>query len=340
MNSLRTVLVTSRIHPDVRALLASRFEVIANDRSEPWTRAEFVARVRAADAILAFMMDTIDDAVLAEARALRIVAGALKGYDNFDAAACTRRGVWLTIVSERLTAPTAELALGLAIGLLRKIAAGDRLVRTGSFAGWRPILYGATLTEAVVGIVGMGAVGRCIAQRLSGFETTTLYHDVVPLAADEEARLRCRAVPFEDLLARSDVVILALPLTPATRRLVDAARLALFKPGACLINIARGSLVSEQSVADALEAGTLAGYAADVFELEDWALGSRARAIDPRLLNLPDRTLFTPHLGSAVAPVRRAIELEAALSIIDLAEGRVPRGAVNRPSPLEHVRPS
>ncbi len=333
MNSsaIRTVLVTSMIHPDVRALLASRFEVVANDKPEPWTRAEFIARATTADAILAFMTDQIDDAVLAETPALKIIAGALKGYDNFDVAACSRRGVWLTIVSEHLTAPTAELALGLAIGLVRKIAAGDRRVRAGSFAGWRPILYGTTLTGAVVGIAGMGVVGRGIAQRLCGFETTTLYYDVAPLPVEEEARLRCRAVSFEDLLGRSDIVILALPLTPATRRLIDASRLALFKPCACLVNIARGSLVCEQAVADALEAGALAGYAADVFELEDWALESRARAIDPRLLRLSERTLFTPHLGSAVAPVRRAIELEAALSIVDLAEGRVPRGAVNRP---------
>jgi phosphonate dehydrogenase len=145
---IRTVVITSVVHPEVRDLLASRFDVIANDRAEPWTHAEFVAHARTANAILAFMIDEIDDGVLTQAAGLRIIAGALKGYDNFDVAACRRRGVWLTVVSERLTAPTAELAIGLAIGLLRKIASGDRLVRTGTFAGWRPILYGRTLTNA------------------------------------------------------------------------------------------------------------------------------------------------------------------------------------------------
>jgi phosphonate dehydrogenase len=331
-SAIRTVVVTSVIHPHVRALLAERFEVIANDRPEPWPRAEFIARARTANAILAFMLDEIDEEVLAAAPGLKIVAGALKGYDNFDVAACSRRGVWLTIVTKALTAPTAELAIGLAIGLIRKIASGDRLVRAGSFAGWRPILYGATLTGAVVGIIGMGAVGRAIAQRLVGFETTTLYYDVAPLAAGEEARLACRFEPLDDLVARSDLVILALPLTPATRHLIDERRLAMSRPKGFLVNIARGSLVCERAVAAALAAGTLAGYAADVFELEDWALANRPREIEPRLLQLPDRTLFTPHLGSAVAPVRQAIECEAAFAIIDVADGRVPRGAVNWPA--------
>jgi len=315
----------------VRALLGARFKVIANGGPDSWTRAELVARARDADAILAFMADEIDDAILAQAPGLRIVAGALKGYDNFDVGACTRRGVWLTIVTHSLTAPTAELAIGLAIGLIRKIASGDRLVRSGAFAGWRPILYGATLTGAVVGIVGMGAVGQAIAQRLTGFETTTIYHDVAQLAAAEERRLACRFAPLDDLLARSDLVMLALPLTPTTQHLIDAVRLSAFRPGAFLVNIARGSLVCEHAVAAALEAGRLAGYSADVFELEDWAIADRPREIDPRLLQSSERTLFTPHLGSAVAPVREAIEREAALAIIDAADGRVPRGAVNRP---------
>ena len=331
-SQIRTVLVTGRVHDDVRALLASRFRLICNDRLEPWPRDEIIARLQSADAMLAFMTDEIDAELLAAAPNLQIVACALKGYDNFDVDACTRRGVWLAIVPHHLTAPSAELAIGLAIGLVRKVASGDRLIWTKSFSGWRPILYGDTLSGATIGIAGMGAVGRAIAQRLLGFEATILYNDVTPLAVTEERRLGCTFAPLDTMLSRSDVVMLALPLTEATRHLINATRLAAFKRGAYLVNVARGSLVCERDVAEALATGTLAGYAADVFEIEDWAIPDRPREINPVLIECADVTLFTPHLGSAVAEVRRAIELEAALNIIELAEGGTPRGAINRPA--------
>lgn len=332
---IRTVLITGMVHDDTRNLLASRFDLICNDRPEPWTRQEISTRLRSADAMLAFMTDTIDAELLDAAPNLRIVAGALKGFDNFDVEACTRCGVWLAIVPNHLTAPSAELAVGLAIGLVRKVAAGDRLIRTGHFSGWRPILYGGTLTGATIGIAGMGLVGRAIAQRLSGFDATILYTDATPLTVTEERRLGCTFAPLDAMVSRSDIVMLALPLTPTTHHLIDTSRLATFKRGACLVNIARGSLVCERDVAEALRAGTLGGYAADVFELEDWAIPDRPREIDPALLSLTDLTLFTPHLGSAVADVRRAIELEAALNIIEFADGRTPRGAINRPATRE-----
>jgi phosphonate dehydrogenase len=322
------VVVTGWVHSEVVEFLAAGFAVDANPERTPWPRAELLARARDADALLAFMTDHVDADFLARCPRLRIVAGALKGYDNFDAAACTARGVWLTVVPDLLTEPTAELTVGLMIALARNLVAGDRLVRGGGFAGWRPILYGTGLKGAVVGIVGMGAVGCAVAERLRGFGPHLVYSD--PRDVTAAAALGAERVPLATLLAAGDFVVLALPLAADTAQLIDRAALQRMKPGALLINPARGSLVDEAAVAQALAAGRLAGYAADVFAMEDWARPDRPAEVLPALRESP-RTVLTPHLGSAVDAVRREIALEAARSIIDCFAGRTPRGAVNRP---------
>jgi len=162
------VVVTHWVHEAVLDALGRHADVIANQTRETLPPDEVRARCRDAAGMVAFMPDTVDAAFLVACPDLRVVACALKGFDNFDIDACTRRGVWITAVPDLLTSPTAELAVGLLIGLARRIADGDRLVRGGGFAGWRPVLYCAGLDGATVGIVGMGRVGRAIARRLAG----------------------------------------------------------------------------------------------------------------------------------------------------------------------------
>ena len=331
------VVLSSWVHPEVIALLASAVEIVPHQEREALPADELRRRCRDAQGLMAFMPDRVDEAFLRACPELKVIACALKGYDNFDAAACERQGVWLTIVPDRLTLPTAELAIGLMIGLARNILPGDRLVRSGRFRGWRPVLYGRGLDGSTVGLIGLGAVGKAVARRLMGFEATLLYTDRAPLAPHEEEALRLRHVSRDELLRQSDFVLLGLPLTSETLGLVDARFLADLKRGAFLINIARGSLVDEVAIAEALEDGTLGGYAADVFAFEDWAIEARPTGVHEHLLRASDRTLFTPHLGSAVDDVRRDIALEAASSLIEALQGRVPTGAVNRPSPARGV---
>jgi phosphonate dehydrogenase len=307
--ALPRLLVTQPVHARVLARLREFAEVEMNPGPDPWPMAALRARAAQADAMLAFMTDHVDEAFLEACPRLRMIACALKGADNFDLAACQRRGVAVSVVPDLLTAPTAELAVGLLIGLGRHVLAGDALVRSGGFAGWRPILYGAGLEGAAVGVVGFGRVGQAIAARLSGFGCRLLGHDPAAPPPPGVAPL-----PLEELLSVVDALVLALPLMPGTRHLLDARRLAALPPHALVVNIARGSLVDEAAVAAALEAGRLGGYAADVFEMEDWALDDRPREISARLRAHP-RTLFTPHLGSAVARVREAIETAAAESL-------------------------
>jgi phosphonate dehydrogenase len=215
--------------------------------------------------------------------------------------------------------------VGLAIGLGRMIRDGDALVRSTNFEGWRPVLYGTGFNRSTVTIVGMGAVGRAIAQRLQGFGCKILGVD-----SKTEMPPSVTGADLSSAWAASDFVILAEPLTPETHHLIDRSTLAKMKPGALLINIGRGSVVDETAVVAALESGALGGYAADVFEMEDWALADRPDEIHPGLRKHP-RTLFTPHLGSAVQRVRLAIELRAASNIADVLEGRRPRDAINEP---------
>jgi phosphonate dehydrogenase len=325
------VVLTHWAHPPVLDLLAKACTVVPNATRETLPREELRQRARDADALMTFMPDRIDEEFLRACPRLKVIGCALKGYDNYDIDACTRHGVWITNVPDLLTVPTAELTLGLLLAVTRHLLEGDRFVRSGHFNGWRPALYGTGLAGRTLGIIGMGAVGQALAQRLQGFEMQLLYTDPRALTPEREAAWQLTRVPLAALLARSDFVVPMVPYRPETHHLIDGRALAQMQDGAYLINACRGSVVDEIAIVEALNAGKLAGYAADVFEMEEWARADRPRVIDARLLRDTSGTVFTPHLGSAVEEVRLAIELEAAHNILQALAGEVPVGALNRP---------
>jgi phosphonate dehydrogenase len=334
----RGVVITHWVHSEVIAFLSQRCEVIQNTTRETLPREEILKRAGDAHAIMVFMPDLVDEDFLFNCPKLKIIACALKGYDNFDVDACTRRGIWVSIVPDLLTTPTAELAIGLLIGLTRRMLEGDSFVRSGKFNGWRPELYGAGLAGRTLGIIGMGAVGQAIARRLVGYEMNVIYSDPIPLAKEKEDAVGLTRVSLTDLLAYSDFVVPLLPLNPETMHLINTTTISQMKPGSFLINACRGSVVNEQDVADALASGHLAGYAADVFEMEDWARTNRPHHIPQELLDNGKQTFFTPHLGSAVDNVRREIAMEAALNILQALNGKMPQGAINQPTgPAGHL---
>ncbi len=328
-NMLPKLVITHRVHDEILQLLAPHCELVTNQTDSTLTREEILRRCRDAQAMMAFMPDRVDADFLQACPELRVVGCALKGFDNFDVDACTARGVWLTFVPDLLTVPTAELAIGLAVGLGRHLRAADAFVRSGEFQGWQPQFYGTGLDNATVGILGMGAIGLAMAERLQGWGATLQYHEAKALDTQTEQRLGLRQVACSELFASSDFILLALPLNADTQHLVNAELLALVRPGALLVNPCRGSVVDEAAVLAALERGQLGGYAADVFEMEDWARADRPRLIDPALLAHPN-TLFTPHIGSAVRAVRLEIERCAAQNIIQVLAGARPINAANR----------
>lgn len=321
-------MITNWVHDMVICRLRDcHFRVMANRRREPWPRNRWLHNLSAADAVIAFMPDHIDDEVLRHCKQLKIIAGALKGYDNIDVEACARRGIMVTHSQRSLTAAVAELTVGLLIGISRNLLIGDRLVRAKRFHGWRPQLYGVGLAGSTVGFIGMGEIGQATVARLRAFDCRFVYFDVQRLPEPAERELRVKYLPLRELAAVCDFVILAIPLMPDTLHLVNSEFLALMKPSAYLINPARGSLVDEAAVARAIRDGKLGGYAADVFEFEDLARRDRPAGVVPALLKT-ERAILSPHLGSAIDSVRCAVAMDAADNIVHFFTGGTLSGVV------------
>jgi phosphonate dehydrogenase len=329
MSSRPKVVVTHRVHNQVKQVLAGQCEVVANDGAESWPPSKLIELARDAQALMAFMPDRIDGPFVAACPQLRVIAAALKGHDKIDVAACTSRGIWVTAVPDLLSAPTAELALALILGITRNVLPGDRLIRNGSFQGWRPVLYGGGLLGKTVGVMGMGKVGQAFARLLAGFNARIIYFDPVRMSPVQEAFFGLSRTGFDEVVAQSDILVLMLPLSASTLHLFDSQTIAKMKPGAYLVNVGRGSVVDENAVSLALEQGRLAGYAADVFEVEDHSRPDRPEAVHPGLLANADRTLLTPHLGTALDSTRLEIELSAARSILQALRGEHPADAIN-----------
>lgn len=319
----KKIVVTQPIHAEVLYRLQSVGDVVMNPGPEPWSQAELYQHLIEAEAMMAFMPDRVDAEVLRHAPWLKTIACALKGYDNFDLQACDDAGVVVSFVPDLLTEPTAELAIGLAIAAARNVRQGDGLVRAGLYEGWRPILYGTGLHQSVVAVVGLGAVGRAIVDRLQGFGCARIL-GVDPVNFD--ARVVLADLPTA--MAQADYLILAVPLTEDSRHLINDETLVDAKPGQILINIGRGSVVDEAAVVRALQKGRLGAYAADVYEMEDWLLADRPQYVHPALL-VSEKTVLTPHIGSAVARVRLAIEHRAADNLIQVLAGQMPADVVS-----------
>ncbi len=272
-----------------------------------------------AEALCYFVPDVIDAALMDRLPGVRVLAGFGKGYDNVDLAAATARKLWVTNVPDALTDGTADLAWALILNVTRGVSAGERFVRSGAFTGWSTgVRLGTALTGKTLGIVGYGAVGRAIARRAEGFGMRVVYSDT------------SSGIALDELLGTADIVALAVPLTDATRYLIGAKQLARMRRTAFLVNIARGSIVNEADVADALARGAIAGYAADVFELEDRQYDDRRRTIDARLLE-SERTVLTPHIGTATPEDRARLAMVQAQAVLDAIAGRRPATAVNGP---------
>lgn len=309
----------------MRERLAVSAVVEENTGTQPWPEEVLAARLRDATAMMGFMTDRVDGRLLRRAPHLRVVACALKGYDSVDVEACTGSGVWVSIVPDLLTEPTAELAMGLAIALGRHMRAGDAIVRQGNHRGWRAQLYGEGMHGSVAGVVGLGRVGRAIVERLRGFGCARI------VGVDPGSQVPGVAnVALAEAMAAANFLFLAVPLNPATHHLIGHETLRGARPGQLVVNVGRGSVADEEAIADALACGRLGGYAADVFACEDWAVTDRPRAVPQRLLDSA-RTVFTPHLGSAVGRVRLAIEHRAADNILAALRGERPPDAINEP---------
>jgi glyoxylate reductase len=269
-----------------------------------------------ADALVCLLLDQIDEALLERAPKLRVVANCAVGVDNIDLGAATAAGIAVTNTPDVLTEATAELAFALMLAAARRIGEGERLVRSGTWQGWAlDQLLGTQLHGKTLGIIGFGRIGQAMARRALGFGMTVIYaspHDGPPELG--------RRVPVDELFRAADVISLHCPLTAETAHVVDARRLALAKPGAILVNTARGGCVDETALIDALATGKLAGAGLDVYASEP--------KIDPRLVASP-RLVLAPHIGSATTETRTAMAQLCADAVIAVLSGRRPPNVVN-----------
>jgi lactate dehydrogenase-like 2-hydroxyacid dehydrogenase len=291
-----------RLPAPIEAKLRERYDVDLNATDETYPLDRLIDAARHFDALVPTVVDDVPSQVFAaQPLRARIIANFGVGFDRIDLAAARAHDVVVTNTPGVLTEDTADLAMMLILAAARRASEGERQLRAGQWAGWRPThMLGTRVNGATLGIVGFGRIGAAVARRAyRGFGMRVLF--VNPSAPDaaavEDARAE-RCASLDELLAASDVLSLHAPAREGTRRMIDGGRLAAMRPGAILVNTARGDLVDESALADALERGTLAAAGLDVFEREP--------AVSQRLLAL-DNVVLLPHLGSATTASRVAM---------------------------------
>jgi glyoxylate reductase len=285
----------------------------------------FRLEIADADALISLLTVRVDADLIAAAPRLRIVANYAVGVDNVDRAAAAARGIAVTHTPGVLTDATADATMTLLLALFRRLIEGDRLVRAGGFSGWRPdLLLGRDPKGKTLGIVGPGRIGKAVARRARAFGMAVIAFGRSPRDPDDPDDPP--RVSFEELLRRSDAVSLHVPLGPDTRHLMDAAAFARMKPDAVLINTARGAIVDEMALCRALDSGTIAGAALDVFENEP--------AIAPALLD-DDRVVLLPHAASATLETRSEMARMVCEDVRRVLSGESPRW----PVPVERSAP-
>ncbi|MGO9753682.1 MAG: 2-hydroxyacid dehydrogenase [Solirubrobacteraceae bacterium] len=316
------ITVTRRIPEPGLELLRELGEVWVSPHDRALEEAELHAAVAGADAVLTLLHDRVDDRFLqAAGPQLKLVANVAVGYDNIDTAAATRRGVLVTNSPGVLTDATADLAMALILMVSRRLAEGERLIRARTPWRWHMfMLLGSGLQGKTLGIVGLGAIGQATARRARSFGMDITYAQRAPAPGEVEAELGARRLALYQLLATADVVSLHCPLTKQTTRLIDAAAISLMKPGAYLVNTARGPIVDEAALAQALRDGLIAGAALDVYEREP--------EVHLGLLEL-DNVVLVPHLGSATVETRTQMAVLAARNVAAVLAGEPALTPVN-----------
>jgi gluconate 2-dehydrogenase len=318
----KNILVARRVFDSVLERLRVHFEVETNQDDLIWSKAELIARLQGKDGAFITASERIDAELLDACPQLRAVCNMAVGYNNIDLDACTARGVLASNTPDVLTETTADFGFSLMMAAARRMAEGEHFLRRGEWDKWAvDLLAGSDIHGTTLGLLGMGRIGRAIAKRGAlGFGMQVIYHNRSRLAPELEQESGARYVSKEALLQQSDHLLLVLPYSPAVHHVIGAAEIALMKPTATLTNIARGGVVDEVALAEALSKHQIAAAGLDVFEGEP--------AVNPVLLTLPNIVL-TPHIASATVKTRLAMADLAADNLIAVLTGGVPPTPLN-----------
>ncbi len=315
-----SMLITRRWPPAAEAAAREHFDVTLSAEDAPLSRAELAQALTQYDIVCPTITDRIDAALLGSIQPrVRALCNFGAGVNHIDLAACARAGISVTNTPDVLTDETADIALLLALMVARRAGEGERLVRAGAWPGWSPThMLGSRLSGKTLGVVGFGRIGQALARRArDGFGMDIVYFARSPAAA---AQLDARYLPLDELLRRADVVSLHIPGGDDTRGLIDAARIALMKPDAILVNTARGDVIDEPALIAALRDRRIGGAGLDVYVGEPH--------VSPALIAL-DNVVLLPHLGSATRETRTAMGLRALANAAAIAAGREPADRVS-----------
>ena len=316
------ILVARAIFPEVLARLEQHFEVQSNQLDETWSKAQLMAQLKGKDGVFTTGGERIDAEVLAACPQLKICANMAVGYNNFDLDAMTVAGVLATNTPDVLTETTADFGFALLMATARRMTESEHYLRAGKWTKWSYDMFaGSEIHGSTLGILGMGRIGQGIAKRgAHGFGMKVIYHNRSRLDAALEAECKASYVGKEELLRTADHLVLVLPYSPASHHTIGAAELALMKPTATLVNIARGGIVDDAALVQALRDKTIAAAGLDVFEGEP--------QLHPGLLTVPN-VVLTPHIASATVPTRLAMASLAADNLIGFFKDKRPLTPLN-----------
>lgn len=316
------ILVTRAIFPEVIARLSEHFEVEHNQDDHVYGPTELIDRLQGKEGLFANPADRISVELLAACPSLKAVSNVAVGYNNIDVPAASAAGVMVTNTPDVLNETTADFAWALLMAAARRVTESEHFLRAGK---WGRMTYdgflGADIAGTTLGIIGMGRIGQAIARRSMGFNMNVLYHNRSRLSPELEAHANhAQYVSREELLRTADHVVLVLPYSAAVHHIIGAAELALMKPSAILVNIARGGIVDDAALIAALQQGKIAAAGLDVYENEP--------AFNPGFLSLSN-VVLSPHIGSATEKTRRAMANCAATNLIAALSGQTPPNLLN-----------
>jgi glyoxylate reductase len=304
--------VTRQLPEPVMTALTERFDLTQPPETAPPNRDTVLAGIRYADALICTLAEQIDAPMLSKASHLRVIANYAVGYNNIDLDAARTRNIVVTNTPDILTESTADLTWALLLATARRVPEGHSLVQHGAWTGWEPRqLLGADVFGRTLGIIGMGRIGQAVARRAAGFKMPVLHHNRTP--KDFPDHPSWKSVALNDVLSQADFLTLHVPLTADTRHLIARRELQLMRPTAYLINVARGSVIDEAALVEAIQEGRLAGAGLDVYEHEP--------AIHPGLLLLSN-VVTLPHLGSATHATRIRMGMVCLENVVAVLEGQ------------------
>jgi len=314
------VFVTYKIPEVGLKLLCERYEVEVNLEDRFLCSEEITRRANDADALVTLLADRIDRHVIETLQRVKIIANYAVGFDNIDIEAAKEKGIVVTNTPGVLTDATADLAIALLLAVTRRIVEADEFVREGKFTSWKPELFlGPSLQGKQLGIVGLGRIGTAVAIRAKAFGMRVVYYKKRRLSEEEENRLGVSYMDLDELLSSSDFISLHVPFTSETHHLIDEKRINMMKPTAVLINTARGAVVDEKALIEALIDRRIWGAGLDVYEFEPRV---------PEKLKALDNVVLLPHIGSATAETREKMAIMVADNVIAGLEGKEPPNRV------------